>query len=108
VSSDDKVPFLILATRQSGSPFTAIFFVRAKSLAEAYVEVLRDQSELCQHPDIRLQGHVASAGMMAQALQLKELAKFYFDAGRAAAATRATALAFEDAWDEHGAEPDDA
>lgn len=108
MSSDDKVAFLILATRQGGSSFTAQFYVRAKSLADAYVQVLNDEGELCQHPDLRLQGFVASTGMMAKALQLKELAQFYFELGRQAEANPNHDTTFEEAWEEHGAEPDDA
>jgi hypothetical protein len=106
--SDDKVPFLILASREGASPFTQLVFVRAKSLAEAYALALQEENGLCQHPDIRLRGFVASAGMMAKALQLKELAQFYFEAGRAAESNPNHDTTFEEAWDEHGAEPDDS
>jgi len=99
--TDNKVPFLILATRQGGAPFTAQFYVRATSLADAYARVLKEQAELCQHPDIRLQGFVASAGMMAQALNLQALARFYWNLARSS-----DEIGFDDAWDEHGAEPD--
>ena len=100
MKDDDKAAFLILATRQSSAPFTALFFVRAKSLADAYTQVLKDEAELCQHPDLRLQAHVVSTGMMANVLRLKEMAKFYFNA--------ANGQDFEEVWEEHGADPDDA
>lgn len=107
VSDDGKVRFLVLVTQELPNRWTRPFFVRALSIAEAYSEVLKSADGMFQTVAIRLEVHVLSAGMVASALQLKELAQFYWDLGRQAEANPNHDSAFEEAWDEHGAEPDD-
>lgn len=96
----DTVPFMILATIGHHSPFRRPFFVRAKSIREAYEQVLKDP--VFQQPLVHLEAFVVSAADLAEVLPLKSVTKFYWNLGKTQEFPT-----FEEAWEAHGAEPDD-
>lgn len=107
MTDDDKVPFLVLATFEAYTQLSQPFFVRAKTLSEAYAHVIANMPS--QYFAVRLEGFVVGADQVAQLLDLKSLAKFYWDAGRAAEANPGLNVpddTFESVWDVHGASPD--
>jgi hypothetical protein len=103
VSVDDKVPFLVIRTLEAPVPHRTPIFVRAQTIQEAYTAAINHDPVV--HPKVSFEIFVVSAGEMANALLLKELAAFYWDLGRQAEANPNHEPTFEDAWDEHGADP---
>jgi hypothetical protein len=101
VSKDDKVPFLVIRTLEAPVPHRTPIFVRTQTIQEAFAAAINQDPVF--HPRVSFEVFVVSPGMMAQALQLKELAAFYWNLGK----TQEFPI-FEDAWHAHGAEPDDA
>ena len=101
MADDGKIVFLVMATVGNRTPFRHPFFIRAGSLREAYISAL--ENEMFQNVDVHLEGYVIGMDALTQALQLEELARFYWERG-----TEQDFPTFEDAWDEHGATLNDA
>jgi len=106
--NDDKAPFLAITTTGSAK-FRRAVFVRATSMQDAHAQVIAEASEhnLFQVPDVQIELHVVSAAQISEALRLKEVARAYWRtaAARAGKDPDTGESAFEQLWDERGAEP---
>jgi len=94
------ITFLIVATTDNWS---RPFFVRAKTLPDAYADVIRANQQFLR-PSVKLEGYVIDLDMIPD---VKDVARMYWDAGRAAEADPNTNTAFDDYWEEHGYSPDE-
>jgi hypothetical protein len=84
-------------------------FVRAASMQDAHAQVVAEASarELFQVPNLQIELHVVSASQLSEALRLKEVARAYWRTALARAGKDPDTgeSAFEQLWDEQGAEP---
>src|SRR5580704_4956949 len=94
---DEKVTFLVMVTVERPTRWSRPCFVRAGSLAEAYVEIIERDFAMFQVPNVHLEGFVIGAGENPDA---KRIAKAWW-----ALARQSDEDGFEDLWNEHGALP---
>ncbi len=106
--NDDKASFLAMTTAGSAK-FRRVVFVRATSMQDAHAQVVAEASkhDLFQVPEVQIELHVVSAAEVSEALRLKEVARAYWRAAAARAGKDPDTgeSAFEQLWDEQGAEP---
>jgi hypothetical protein len=103
----EKITFLVMTTLETPSRWSCPYFVRAASLAEAYIEVIEMNRSMFQHPRVRLEGFVVSPGELPDS---KRIAKAWWTLAYQNASEENKGSSkedFETMWDEHGATPEE-
>lgn len=106
MSGPDTCLYVIIATLETPMRWSRPFFVRAPSMAEAYIALIAQNRSMFQHPHVRFEGHVVSAGEMPDA---KRIAKAWWALAYANAngPNHSSHEDFESLWELHGANPDE-
>jgi hypothetical protein len=104
--SDETCLFAVFATHEGPNRWSRPYFVRAGTLAEAYINVIEEHRSLFQHPHIRLEGFVIGLGELPD---MKRVAKAWWRLAyqNANNPNKGAEEDFDELWDEHGADPDE-